>query len=71
MIVEAVEAVDWTKPDELAYDGVAEPKLAKFFGGGFNAAFWDGSVRFFPRMPKGVHKFINPNDGEVIGKDDY
>jgi prepilin-type processing-associated H-X9-DG protein len=68
MIVTAADAVEWTKPDELAYDGEAEPKLSKFFGGGFNAAFWDGSVRFFPKVPTEVHKLINPNDGQPLGK---
>jgi prepilin-type processing-associated H-X9-DG protein len=70
MIVEAAEAVTWTKPDELEYDGKAEPKLGRFFNGGFNVAFWDGSVRWFAKVPKGVHKYINPADGEVIGPDD-
>jgi prepilin-type processing-associated H-X9-DG protein len=70
MIVEAEEAVTWTKPEELAYDGKTVPKLGKFFRGGFNVAFWDGSVRYFPRVPKGVHKYINPADGEAIGPDD-
>jgi prepilin-type processing-associated H-X9-DG protein len=70
MIVEAEEAVTWTKPEELPYDGKTEPKLGKFFSGGFNVAFWDGSVRFFPKVPKGVHKYINPADGQVIDPDD-
>jgi prepilin-type processing-associated H-X9-DG protein len=70
MIAEAEEAVIWTKPDELPADGKTPPKLGKFFSGGFNVAFWDGSVRYFAKMPKAALKFIDPNDGEVIGPDD-
>jgi prepilin-type processing-associated H-X9-DG protein len=70
MIAEAEEAVVWTKPDELLADGKTPPKLGKFFSGGFNVAFWDGSVRYFPKVPKGALKYIDPSDGEVIGPDD-
>ena len=50
MVVEAKEAVPWTKPDDLSFDPAAAPSL---FGagsthpGGFNASMADGSVRFF------------------------
>jgi prepilin-type processing-associated H-X9-DG protein len=70
MIVEAEEAVTWTKPDELAYDGKTVPKLGKFSNGGFNVAYWDGSVHWFAKAPKGVHKYITPAGGEVISPDD-
>ena len=70
MIVEAEEAVPWTKPDEIAYDGKTVPKLGKFSNGGFNVAYWDGSVHWFAKAPKGVHKYITPAGGEVIGPDD-
>ena len=70
MIAEAEEAVIWTKPDELPADGKTPPKLGKFFSGGFNVALWDGSVRYFPRVPKGALKYIDPADGDVIGPDD-
>ncbi|MBO0699860.1 MAG: DUF1559 domain-containing protein, partial [Zavarzinella sp.] len=70
LIVEAEEAVTWTKPDEIAYDGKTVPKLGKFSNGGFNVAFWDGSVRWFAKTPKGVHKYITPNGGEVFEPDD-
>jgi prepilin-type processing-associated H-X9-DG protein len=70
MIGESEDSVIWTKPDEIPADGKTVPKLGKFFSGGFNVAFWDGSVRFFPKVPKGVFKYIDPADGEVIGPDD-
>jgi prepilin-type processing-associated H-X9-DG protein len=70
MIGESEDAVTWTKPDEILADGKTAPKLGKFFTGGFNVAFWDGSVRYFAKVPKGVFKYIDPADGEVIGPDD-
>ena len=70
MVAEAGESVVWTKPDEIAYDGKTAPKLGTFHNGGFNIAFWDGSVRYYAGVPKGIHKYINPNDGEVITADD-
>ena len=61
-IVEAREAVPWTKPDdEIPFDGDAKPDKAKpllpllggHFPAGFNAMFLDGSVRF-------IKETINP-----------
>lgn len=47
LAVEAEEGVPWTKPDEFEFDPKAAlPKFGRFFKGGFNAAFADGSVRF-------------------------
>lgn len=47
MIAEAAEPVIWTKPDDLVYEPDEPlPKLGGFFDNGFNAAFFDGSVRF-------------------------
>lgn len=57
-VVEAAEAVPWTKPDELAVagdalsatagkkDAVTVPKLGGAFAGGFHAGLGDGSVAF-------------------------
>jgi hypothetical protein len=47
LVVEANEAVPWTKPDELIYDPKQPlPKLGGHFSGGFNAVLADGSTRF-------------------------
>jgi hypothetical protein len=49
-VVEAGEAVPWTKPDDVVYDTQRPmPKLGGvLFPDGFHAGFMDGSVRFFP-----------------------
>ena len=52
MVVEAKQAVTWTKPEELPFDdnpGAPVPPLdgaGSLHPGGFNAAFGDGSIRF-------------------------
>src|SRR5262249_4594095 len=46
LVVEASEAVPWTKPDELPYDAKkAVPKLGAQFPDTFLALFADGQVR--------------------------
>jgi len=49
LIVEAAQAVPWTKPDDIPFDPnePIAPLLSKFFRGA-NAALADGSIRFFP-----------------------
>lgn len=48
LIVEAAEAVDWSKPEDLMIDGNKPlPKLG-IFPGGFHAAMADGSIRWIP-----------------------
>jgi prepilin-type processing-associated H-X9-DG protein len=72
MVVEAAEAVPWTKPDELSYDSKAAlPKLGDYVSGGFNVAFMDGSVRFFPRAPdeQTMRALITPAGDEVVRLD--
>ncbi|QEL20090.1 DUF1559 domain-containing protein [Limnoglobus roseus] len=47
MIVEAAEAVEWTKPADVVYDPKKDvPKLGGHSSGGFSVAMGDGSVRF-------------------------
>jgi hypothetical protein len=50
MIVEAEEAVPWTKPDELTYDPKKPlPKFGGVFKDGLHVAFADGTVRFIKK----------------------
>jgi prepilin-type processing-associated H-X9-DG protein len=67
-LVEAEKGVPWTKPDDIEYDPKKLPALGKFFPGGVNAGFADGSVRFIThRVPASTwHLLIQRNDGQVI-----
>jgi hypothetical protein len=69
LIVEAAEPVEWTKPDDLAYDPTKPlPKLGKLNPEGFWAGMGDGSVRFIPKTvnEKTLRALITRNGGEVI-----
>lgn len=69
MIVEAAKDVTWTKPDDLAFDPDGKlPALGGHFEGGYNAAFFDGSVRFITSKidPKILKIIITRNGGEVV-----
>ncbi|HZV05319.1 MAG TPA: sigma-70 family RNA polymerase sigma factor [Gemmataceae bacterium] len=71
-IVEAGEAVPWTKPADLPYDDKKPlPKLGGLFTDGFHAALADGSVRFFtPKLTeRTLRSAITRNGGEVLGPD--
>jgi RNA polymerase sigma factor (sigma-70 family) len=73
MIVEAAEAVPWTKPADLPYDpNKPLPKLGGMFKGRFNTAFADGSVRSFKQTIKEatLRALITCNGGEVIDAND-
>ncbi|MBI3407617.1 MAG: DUF1559 domain-containing protein [Planctomycetes bacterium] len=74
MVVEAAQSVPWTKPDELVYDAQKPlPKFGDFHGhGGFNAAFFDGSVRFFleSALPEAtLRAYITRAGGEKVRLD--
>ena len=80
MVVEAKQAVPWTKPDELPFDpDVAAHPPAPLFGagsfhpGGFNAAFADGSVRFIKLSINlnTLRALITKAEGEVIDINSY
>jgi prepilin-type processing-associated H-X9-DG protein len=76
MVVEANEAVPWTKPDELKFDPDAKPSLygaGSPHPGGFNAAFADGSVRFLRNTINLVvwKALITRASGEVINADAF
>jgi hypothetical protein len=72
LVVEAGEAVPWTKPDDLPYDAAKPvPPLGKFWGGGFLAALADGSVRTISKSitERTLRAAITPAGGEVLGSD--
>jgi RNA polymerase sigma factor (sigma-70 family) len=72
LIVEAGEAVPWTKPDELPYDAKkALPKLGGQFKDGFYMAFCDGSVRFVstPINEEVFRALITRNGMEIVDFD--
>jgi prepilin-type processing-associated H-X9-DG protein len=69
LVVEAAEAVPWTKPDELPFDaGRPLPRLGGHFSGGFNVLFADGTVRLIPGdTPEATLKaLITRNGGEMV-----
>lgn len=68
LVVEAGEAVPWTKPADLAYDPKKPlPKLGGMFQEGFAAAFCDGSVHFIRRNfdEQTLRWSITMNDGMI------
>lgn len=72
LIVEAADAVPWTKPADVVFDPEKElPKFGGLFKDGFHAAFADGSVRFInKKADKATLKaVITRNGGEVIDPD--
>jgi hypothetical protein len=69
MIVEAEEAVPWSKPADLNYDPKKElPKFGGLFEDGFHAAFGDGVVRFIKKDndEKLLRALITRAGGEVV-----
>jgi hypothetical protein len=69
MVVEAGEAVPWTKPDDLVYDAKKlVPKLGGAFPEGFHALFADGAVRLIKKDidEKTLRRLITVAGGEVI-----
>jgi prepilin-type processing-associated H-X9-DG protein len=77
MVVEAAEAVPWTKPDsDLEFDPDAKPSLygaGSPHPGGFNALFGDGSVRFIKNSiaAQVFRALITRAGGEVIAADSF
>jgi hypothetical protein len=68
-VVEAAEAVPWTRPGELVYDPKKPlPKLGGLFPGGFHAGMLDGAALFFSDQvdEATLRGFITANGGEVV-----
>jgi hypothetical protein len=73
MIVEAGEAVPWTKPEELPYDPDKPlPKLGGLWKTGFHVAMCDGDVRNVKKTvdETTLRRFITRNGGEVVDLND-
>jgi hypothetical protein len=72
LVVEAEDAVPWTKPDELIYDPNGPlPRFSKYFKSGFQAAMWDGSVRSIsPRTSEAtLRAACTARAGDFLGPD--
>src|SRR5262249_215970 len=73
LVVEAADAVPWTKPAELPYDaGKPLPKLGGMSMKGFIMVTGDGAVHFVPaRFNESVLRdAITRNDGKSISLED-
>jgi uncharacterized protein (TIGR03067 family) len=73
MIVEAAEAVPWSKPQDLQYDPTGPlPKLGGVVQGGFNCATADGAVHFLESnmRPDLLRALITKRGGEVVSFSD-
>jgi len=70
LVVEAGEAVPWSKPEDLRYDAKKPlPKLGGLFPDGFHAVFGDrGIVRFIKKKTdeKTLRALITRNGGEDV-----
>ncbi len=72
LVVEATDAVTWTKPDELPYNPVKPlPSLGLDPKKGFNAAMGDGSVRLIlPTVSEQTKRAaITPAGNDFLGQD--
>jgi hypothetical protein len=74
LIVEASQAVIWTKPDDvlLPRNSKRAPKLGGMFGDVMPVAFCDGSVRIMNRNTPAriLRALITPNGDDDPGLDD-
>lgn len=72
LVVEAADAVPWTKPEELAFDAAKPlPKLGAQSPNGFSAVLGDGSVHFVKKTvsEKTLKALITRNAGDLPGQD--
>ncbi len=73
MVVEAAEAVPWTKPDDLPFSqNEPLPRLGGSMQGGFAGLFASGLVRFLDRRfdERLLRCLITANGGEILSTDD-
>jgi prepilin-type processing-associated H-X9-DG protein len=73
LIVEAENAVPWTKPDDVPFDPSKPivPLLSTYFNSGCNVALADGSVKTLKRSisETTLKNAIRRNDGQPLGAD--
>lgn len=72
IIVEAADAVPWSKPADLVYDANKPlPKLGGLFDDGFYVALGDASVRWISSKTteRTLRAAITPSGGETLGPD--
>jgi len=71
MLVEAMNAVPWTKPEDVPFAGKLLPWVGGLRDRIFQAAMCDGSVRAIPMTIKEetLRAAITRNGGEVLGPD--
>jgi RNA polymerase sigma factor (sigma-70 family) len=73
MVVEAAEAVPWTKPDDLPYSGNRPlPRLGGSMRDGFAVLFADGRVRMLKHGvdERIIRNLITASGGEIMSADD-
>ncbi len=72
MIVEAADAVPWTKPEEIDYDPKKPPKLGYRWAGRAGVAMCDGSVHTIRKSmaERTLHLLIQRADGEPVQIED-
>ncbi len=79
LVIEAKNAVPWTRPDDIEFDPAAAGDRQTLFGvfskhpGGFITLFADGSVHFIKRTihPIVLKALITRAGGEVVSSDQY
>ena len=74
MVVEAAEAVPWTKPDELPFpEAPPLPRLGGSLRDGVAALFADGRVRLIDQRveERVLRNLITPAGGEVISGNEF
>jgi hypothetical protein len=71
-IVEAKRSIPWTKPEDIKFDPDEPlPELGGFFEGGYNTAFFDGSVHFIPEDvdEETLRGLLSSRGGEILDLD--
>ena len=76
LVVEADEAVPWTRPDPLQFNPDPQsdlPAMGSAHPGGFNAAFGEGDLMFLRDSisKSNLRAMITRNGGEIISADEF